>query len=47
MTESIKSASLEKGSVELSEKVEVLAVGDVPIFTPEEERRVYRKIDLR
>jgi hypothetical protein len=44
---SIEKYSLgDKNSSEDPEKVDVL-VEDVPRLTPEEEKRVYRKIDIR
>lgn len=45
-------ASLEKGSVEVTEKVVLEFGGDSslpppPVLTTEEEKRLYRKVDLR
>jgi hypothetical protein len=46
MAGSIGKDSLDKSSAEDPEKVDALAL-DVPTLTPEEEKRAYRKIDLR
>jgi hypothetical protein len=46
MTGSISGQSLGKSSAEGTEKV-VVVFDAVPSLTPEEERRLYRKIDFR
>ncbi|KAF9518068.1 hypothetical protein BS47DRAFT_1380020 [Hydnum rufescens UP504] len=47
MTQSIRRESLDKVSAEDSEKVDAHVLEDIPSLTAEEEKRLYRKIDLR